>query len=181
MHSGQRTHGQAQLSAEANGFSRILTHTYNDVDTSSRYVFALPCCPPKCRLDEIGTDEKLPLPEWEWEQHSGVVGGSIRGTDKHANNGGNNNAGDGGLQGRRCSGGSVDAAANGGLPTVIAGDSSSSARHVHARVSAEGRTRVLLISSHKDIRRTIAKFGARQAALTIQAYQCRLVLDKYRR
>lgn len=55
------------------------------------------------------------------------------------------------------------------------------ARYVHARVSAEGRTRVLLISSHKDIRRTIAKFGARQAILARQVQQCHLVLDKYRR
>lgn len=55
------------------------------------------------------------------------------------------------------------------------------ARHVHARVSAEGHTRVLLISSHKDIRRTISTFGARENALVGQEWRARSVLDRYRR
>lgn len=61
------------------------------------------------------------------------------------------------------------------------GGSVSGAKHVHARVSAEGRTRVLLISSHKDIRRTISTFGAKEASLVRQEWQGRLVLDKYLR
>lgn len=60
-----------------------------------------------------------------------------------------------------------------------AGGSGSAARHVHARVSAEGRTRVLLISSHKDIRRTISTFNAKESSLVRQQWQARLVLDKY--
>lgn len=59
------------------------------------------------------------------------------------------------------------------------GGGGSAARHVHARVSAEGRTRVLLISSHKDIRRTISTFNAKEASLVRQQWQARLVLDKY--
>lgn len=55
------------------------------------------------------------------------------------------------------------------------------ARHVHARVSAEGRTRVLLISSHKDIRRTISTFNVKEASLVRQQWQGRLALDKYSR
>lgn len=60
-------------------------------------------------------------------------------------------------------------------------DEGVAAKHIHARVSAEGRTRVLLISSHKDIRRTISTFGAKETSLVRQQWQSQLVLDKYRR
>lgn len=114
---------------------------------------------PRNRLDEIGTNERLNLPEWEWE-HACIAhsnGGSVGGNGER-----------GGAQ-------------SGFLREDLAEGFRSPAKYVHARVSAEGRTRVLLISSHKDIHRTIAKFGIKQAALTRQLHQCALVLDKYRR
>lgn len=40
---------------------------------------------------------------------------------------------------------------------------------------------MLLISSHKDIRRTISTFDAKEAALVRQEWQGRLVLEKYLR
>lgn len=119
------------------------------------------------RLDEIGTEEKLPLPEWEWEQGNSVggIGGSAGG---HSNgHGGSGQVGGGMSDGRRSS--------------ADEGGGGVSAKHIHARVSAEGRTRVLLISSHKDIRRTISAFGAKEASLARQQWQSQLVLDKYRR
>ena len=106
------------------------------------------------RFDEIGTEEKLMLPEWEWD-YSGARA-SVGGV--------HNGAGDG-L--RRSS-------------TVLSGNARA-ARHVYARVSAEGRTRVLLVSSHKDIRRTISTFGVREAALVRLEGQSRLVLERYQR
>ena len=106
------------------------------------------------RFDEIGTEEKLMLPKWEWD-YSGArasVGGVLNG------------AGDGRLQ----------------SSTVLSGNARA-ARYVYARVSAEGRTRVLLVSSHKDIRRTISTFGVREAALVRLEGQSRLVLERYQR
>lgn len=123
------------------------------------------------RLDEIGTEERLPLPEWEWElsestQMGGPVGLPREGSDGV---GGSSRAGDSATRSERPS-------VNVGGVRVV-----SVARHVHARVSAEGRTRVLLISSHKDIRRTISTFYAKDAAFVRQEWQGRLVLEKYRR
>lgn len=116
----------------------------------------------KRRLDEIGTEERLPLPEYEWDIMGNGMNGSVR-QISYSESGGN---GEGDC--RRSS----MAEMTGDLP---------SARHVYARVSAEGRTRVLLISSHKDIRRTISTFGAREAALVRLEEQARLVLERYRR
>lgn len=121
------------------------------------------------RLDEIGTEEKLPLPEWEWD-HGGSsgVGGTGGSAGGHRDsNGGGGNTGGGMSDGHRSS-------ADEGVVGL-------SAKHIHARVSAEGRTRVLLISSHKDIRRTISTFGVKEASLVRQQWQSQLVLDKYRR
>lgn len=100
--------------------------------------------------------------------------------------------GPGGPGGHQSRQGSVDGRGGGGSggsgstargerSSADLGRSGASARHVHARVSAEGRTRVLLISSHKDIRRTISTFDAKEAALVRQQWQGRLVLDKYLR
>ncbi|CAN0305522.1 unnamed protein product, partial [Discosporangium mesarthrocarpum] len=57
------------------------------------------------RLDEIGSEERLPLPEWEFEEGMGDGKGKVR------------------------------------------------SRFMHARVTAEGPTRILLVSSNKDIRK----------------------------
>lgn len=125
----------------------------------------------KTRLDEIGTEERLPLPEWEWEHTDSTrVGGP----------GGQTRGGSGGVGDSTRSG---DSATRSEMPpaNVGGGRNVSVARHVHARVSAEGRTRVLLISSHKDIRRTISTFYAKDAAFVRQEWQGRLVLEKYRR
>lgn len=127
------------------------------------------------RLDEIGTEEKLPLPEWEWEHSDSTRMAGIGGA-----------TGPGGHQTRKGSGGGGGGGASSrgersshDLGRGSGGGGGSAARHVHARVSAEGRTRVLLISSHKDIRRTISTFNAKEASLVRQQWQARLVLDKY--
>ncbi|CAM9467202.1 unnamed protein product [Chrysoparadoxa australica] len=74
------------------------------------------------KLDEIGSEEKLPLPEWE----------------------GN--------------------------------------RQLHAKVvHAEGPTRYLLITSHKDLRKSIEAFKARKLGLQHTSNQVNLVLTKYKR
>lgn len=141
--------------------------------------------PARDRLDEIGTDERLPLPEWEWDwDHFGnaVVGGigaglgeiEVRPTRREGDGAGENALSDPGV----CL--LTDMAGGGILPSTLSGEPSHHARYIHARVSAEGRTRVLLISSHKDIHRTIGKFRARQETMKMQALQCRLVLDKYK-
>ena len=129
------------------------------------------------RLDEIGTEEKLPLPEWEWEHSdttraAGIGGiGGAGGPGGHQTRKGSGGVGDGGssTRGERAS---HDLGRGGG-------GYGSAARHVHARVSAEGRTRVLLISSHKDIRRTISTFNTKESSLVRQQWQAQLVLDKY--
>lgn len=125
------------------------------------------------RLDEIGSEEKLPLPEWEWDYNNSTSNsgnGSGGGTSEgHGGHDGGAGGGSGGVDAERRPRSSVDA-----------GSGAPSAKHVHARVSAEGRTRVLLVSSHKDIRRTISTFGAREAALVRQEWRARLVLEKYR-
>lgn len=129
------------------------------------------------RLDEIGTEEKLPLPEWEWE-HSDTTRmagiGGAGGSGGHQTRKGSGGGGDGGssTRGERYSH-DLGRGDGGG------GGHGSAARHVHARVSAEGRTRVLLISSHKDIRRTISTFNAKESSLVRQQWHARLVLDKY--
>lgn len=128
------------------------------------------------RLDEIGTEEKLPLPEWEWDHSDsarmGGGGGGGQGGQARHRSSSDGSVGGGAGRGERSS--SADSGRGGG-------GSVSGAKHVHARVSAEGRTRVLLISSHKDIRRTISTFGAKEASLVRQEWQGRLVLDKYLR
>lgn len=134
-------------------------------------------------MDEIGTEEKLPLPEWEWDftsstsssggSGSGPARGSL-GADSHPH------FADVGGGGARSVGGEGSGRSSMDLAQGSVGGHVPSAKYVHARVSAEGRTRVLLISSHKDIRRTISTFGVREAALVRQKWRGQLVADKYR-
>lgn len=127
------------------------------------------------RLDEIGTEERLPLPEWEVENNDGARMGGIGGPGGP----GGHQARQGSVDSRGGGGGGSGNTARGDRPSADLGRTGGSARHVHARVSAEGRTRVLLISSHKDIRRTISTFDAKEASLVRQQWQGRLVLEKY--
>lgn len=79
------------------------------------------------RIDEVGTEEKLILPEHEIGSEPGAAG------------------------------------------------------HLHARVVAEGQSRILLVSCHKDIRKTIWALRKHRKLLEEQVTACSSVLLKYER
>ncbi len=91
------------------------------------------------KLDGVGSEAKLPLPESE---------------DKEGGGGGGSSGGDSVMKGNK-------------------------PRQLHARVGAEGQNRILIISSHNNVRDTVASLRERVNILNKQNVMCHFVLDKY--
>ncbi|CAM9173475.1 unnamed protein product, partial [Phaeothamnion confervicola] len=135
----------------------------------------LGCGPTKeIKLDEIGTTEKLPLPD---DGDDGDGGGGVGGGGGSGVFGGTEGSA-GGSRGAASSTGGGGGAGGGGAGGAGGGGGR---RYLYVHMSAEGPTRTLLVTTHKDFKGTIAAFRAKAEELDRQAFTAALVLEKRRR